>query len=66
MTELLGIVGTVIILLAFTFNSECKIRILDAVGAAFFVAYGIKTKTWSTVALNLALICVHAYKLTKR
>lgn len=65
MIELLGIVGTVIIIIAFSFNSERNIRIFDTVGAMFFVAYGIITKTWSTVLLNGLLICVHCYKLIK-
>ena len=63
--EIIGIIGTLFILIAFSFTGERKIRIMDTVGAAFFVAYGIITKTWSTTVLNLCLIGVHCYKLLK-
>lgn len=66
MPEIIGTIGTIIILLAFTFNEEREIRIYDALGAAFFVAYGILTRTWSTAVLNAFLICINCYKIFKR
>ena len=66
MPEIIGTIGTIIILLAFTFNEEREIRIYDALGAAFFVVYGILTRTWSTAILNGFLICINCYKIFKR
>ena len=65
MPEIFGIIGTIIILLAFSFTGERKIRIFDIIGAVFFVIYGIITKTWSTFILNLFLIFIHIYKLNR-
>jgi len=63
--EIFGIIGTIIILLAFSFTGERKIRIFDIIGAVFFIVYGIITQTWSTFILNLFLIFIHIYKLTR-
>lgn len=65
MPEIFGIIGTIIILLAFSFTGERKIRIFDIIGAVFFIVYGIITQTWSTFILNLFLIFIHIYKLTR-
>lgn len=65
MPEIFGIIGTIIILIAFSFTGERKIRIFDIIGAAFFIIYGISTKTWSTFTLNLFLIFIHIYKLNR-
>lgn len=63
--EILGIAGTILILIAFSCNTERKIRILDAAGAALFVGYGILTRTWSTAVLNAMLIIIQVIKLKK-
>lgn len=61
--ELIGITGTVLILIGFLSNSERKIRIFDMIGSACFVAYGILIHAWSNILLNGILIIVHLYKL---
>ena len=66
MIELLGLAGTCMILIAFSCNTEKNIRVLDAIGAGLFVAYGLLTRTWSTAILNVALIGIQAFKLLKR
>lgn len=66
MIEALGLIGTCMILLAFSCNTERNIRILNAIGAGFFVIYGVLTKTWSTAILNIALIGIQVFKLLKK
>ena len=63
--EIIGILGTIFILIAFSCNSERKIRIYDTAGAALFVIYGILTKTWSIAVLNALLIIIQIVKLRK-
>ena len=63
--EIIGIAGTVLILIAFLNKSEKRIRVFDAVGAVCFVVYGLLTKTWSTAILNFALIIIQAVKLAR-
>lgn len=61
--ELIGIAGTILILIGFLSNSEKKIRIFDMIGSACFVTYGILIHAWSNILLNGILIFVHIYKL---
>lgn len=61
--ELIGIAGTVLILIGFLSNSEKKIRVFDMIGSACFVTYGILIHAWSNILLNGILIFVHIYKL---
>lgn len=64
--EFLGIIGTLFIIAAFAMNGETKIRVLDAVGAAFFIVYGITIASFSTILLNAILVAVQIYKLLRR
>lgn len=63
--EWIGIVGSIFIIFAFMNSEEKVIRLLDAVGAGCFVAYGALTHTWSTMFLNLVLIAVHIVKFAR-
>lgn len=65
MIELLGIIGTLCIVYAFTQNGEMRIRIFDTVGAIFFIIYGIGIHSFSTVILNIILVGVQVIKLIK-
>lgn len=63
--ELIGLCGTVFILIAFLFNSEREIRIFDMIGSVLFVIYGALIGAYSNVVLNGALIIVHIIKLQR-
>lgn len=63
--EIIGLCGTVLILIAFLFNSEKEIRLFDMAGSVLFVAYGLLIGAYSNVVLNSALIVVHIIKLRK-
>lgn len=61
--EIIGILGTLFIILAFLMNGELSIRILDLIGAILFVIYGATINSFSTILLNGILILVQLYKL---
>ena len=61
--ELIGLLGTVFVLLSFIQNDEKKIRKINILGAILFVCYGLITKTYSTAFLNLCLCIIHIIKL---
>ena len=63
--EVIGIAGTLAILIAFLCNKEEHIRIVDAIGATLFVIYGVCINSPSTVILNVALILIQSVKLYK-
>ena len=62
--ELIGMAGTMLILIGFLSSSEKTIRIFDMVGSVLFVVYGALIGSYSNILLNGALIVVHAVKLT--
>ncbi len=61
--ELLGIVGTLFILLAFTRNSSAEIRIINSIGSVLFVIYGLMIGALSVWLLNGICIIINIYKL---
>ncbi len=63
MTEILGIIATIFILISFLMKGERKIRSINIFGALIFVIYGILIKSISNVILNSALIIIHLYYL---
>lgn len=63
--EGIGILASVFVLVSFLFSNERKTRIINIVGAAIFVVYGIILPAYATSVMNGALIIVHIVKLTK-
>lgn len=61
--ELIGIIGTLFILIGFTSNKKSIIRIFDMIGAMLFIIYGAMIGAISTIVLNACLILVNGYKL---
>lgn len=61
--EILGLLGTVFVLVSFLQKNEIKIRQINILGAGLFAIYGFITKTYSTAILNIALIIIHLKKL---
>ena len=66
MVEALGIVATIFVLLSFLFRAEKKIRIVNIIGAALCVAYGILMGALSVWLLNALLIIIHIYFLFRK
>lgn len=65
LVELVGIVGTIFILLSFVKTGEKRIRQLNLVGSIIYVIYGILIGSFSTTVLNIIMIIVHIYYLKK-
>lgn len=61
--EIIGIIGTLFILVGFTSDKESIIRIFDMIGALLFILYGAMIGAISTVILNACLVLVNCYKL---
>ena len=61
--EIIGILGTIFVLVSFLQKNEVKIRQINILGAGLFAVYGFITKTYSTTILNLVLIIIHLKKL---
>jgi len=63
--EILGIIATIFIVIAFALSGELKIRIFDLVGAILFIIYGITINSFSTILLNIILTIIQIYKIYK-
>ena len=66
MVEIIGICATLFVLLSFLFRDEKRIRLVNIVGAALFVAYGLIMGALSVWLLNAALIIIHIYFLLRK
>lgn len=65
MYEIIGIIGTLFVLLSFLMKKVKHIRIINIIGAIFFVIYGLLIGAFSTWLLNGILILIHIYFLLK-
>lgn len=63
--EGIGILASAFVLVSFLFSNERKTRIINIVGAAIFVVYGLILPAYATSVMNGALIIVHIVKLSK-
>ena len=66
LVELIGIVGTIFILLSFVKTGEKRIRRLNLIGSVIYVVYGTLINSFSTIVLNIIMIFVHIYYLKKQ
>ena len=64
--EIIGLLGTLFVMLSFTRKQITQIRIINAIGAVFFVIYGILINSLSTWVLNGAIIVIQIYNLIKK
>ncbi len=64
--ELIGITASALVLISFLMKGERKIRLVNIVGAIIFIAYGIMLKSVSVTVMNVGLVIVHIYYLTKK
>ena len=63
--EWLGLLAAALVLVSFLMKDERAIRIVNIVGAAVFVAYGLCIKSASVWVMNCALVVVHIVRLAK-
>lgn len=63
--EWLGLLAAALVLVSFLMKDERAIRIVNIVGAAVFVVYGLCIKSASVWVMNCALVVVHIVRLTK-
>lgn len=64
--EVIGISGTLFVLLSFLMKDLVKVRIINIIGALLFVIYGLIINAFSTWLLNGILIIIHIIYLVKR
>jgi hypothetical protein len=63
--EIIGISGTLFVLLSFLMKDLVKVRIINIIGAILFVVYGLLINALSTWLLNGVLIVIHIVYLLR-
>lgn len=66
MVEIVGLAATLFVLLSFLFREPGTIRLVNIIGAALFVVYGLLLGALSVWILNGALIAIHIYFLLRK
>ena len=65
MQDILGWIGTGLILYSFTLNDIKKLRIVNMFGSMAWIAYGIQTGVPPTIFVNVCVLIIHAHWLYK-
>lgn len=63
--EIIGTIGSIVILISFFMNKENQIRLINMIGCIIFITYGLLINAFSVWFLNGTLLIVHIYKLIK-
>lgn len=63
--EIIGMIGSGLVVTSFLFNDQKAIRIVNAIGGLFLIAYGILIDSASNIVLNSTLTVIHLVKLYK-
>ena len=63
-TDWVGYAAMVVLLISFMMKNVRKLRIINTLGCALFVLYGVLLSTsWPIVISNVAIICINFYYL---
>lgn len=63
--DILGWIGTALILYSFTLNNIRKLRIVNAIGSVAWITYGIQTGIMPTIFVNVCVLIIHCHWLLK-
>jgi hypothetical protein len=63
MINLLGFLGSSLIVLSLTMKSLLRLRIVGSAGALVFICYGLWLGAWPVVATNCVTLSVHLFRL---
>ena len=63
--ELIGYMGSAVVLISFMMTSVVKMRIVNIIGALVCLVYGVLIQAYPTVALNGVLILINLFQLIR-
>lgn len=61
--ELIGYVGSALVLISFLMASVIKLRIINTIGSLISVIYSLIISAYPTALMNAALVCINIYYL---
>ncbi len=63
--ELIGYLGSILVLISMLMSSVIKLRIINTVGSIIFTFYAFAIQTYPTAILNVILVGVNIYNIIK-
>lgn len=65
MIELIGYLGSALVVVSMLMSSVVKLRIINTIGSGIFAAYALMIHSYPTALMNLCLIGINLYNLMK-
>lgn len=63
--EIFGYVSMLVVLISMLMNDIKKLRIVNSIACAMFVIYGIALHAYPIVIMNVLVIAINLYRLSK-
>ena len=63
MIDVVGYIGTIIVLLSFMMKDMRNLRIISIIGCIIFIIYGYLSNAMPTIIVNVLIIILNLYKL---
>lgn len=63
--EIFGYIGTVLILISFLIENVFKLRVLNSIGAIFWIVYGVGIMAMPTIVVNSCVLIIHIFWIIK-
>ena len=64
--EIFGYIGTILILVSFLIDDVTKLRLVNMIGAIFWIVYGFGIMAKPTIIVNFFVIIIHSFWLLKK
>ncbi len=61
--EIIGYLASIVLLVSFLKKDIKQLRIVNSIGCALFVTYGVLLSSYPIVITNLAIILINGYQL---
>jgi hypothetical protein len=65
MIDIIGYIGTILILYSFTIENISKLRLVNSIGSIVWIIYGIGIMAGPTIVVNGCVLCIHTYWFIK-
>lgn len=65
MIEMIGYLGSVLVLISMLMSSVIKLRVINAIGSAIFTGYALIIHSYPTALMNAFLVVINIYNLIK-
>lgn len=65
MIELVGYLGSLLVVVSMLMTSVIRLRIVNSIGAGIFTVYALIIQSYPTALMNFCLVVINIYHLTR-